>query len=114
MQLDLFSNAGGMFGYDMAKETQNTLWKSYGDSAPELQRVDVCILSATCSSTGYEKNWSIFEQVHTKKRNSLSRQRLNVLVYKEDFLLQGDPSWTDVYDCFQLTEEESVKKKRKS
>jgi len=38
------------------------------------------ILSLTCSATGYEKNWSTFDQVHTKRRNRLEQQRLNALM----------------------------------
>ncbi|KAI3961504.1 hypothetical protein MKX01_001240 [Papaver californicum] len=79
-QLELFISAGGIFGHVMAKETRNKKhpalwWKSYGDSVPELQRVVVRILSATFSVSGCERNWSIFEQVHTKRRNRLITKR---------------------------------------
>ncbi|KAL0410835.1 UNVERIFIED_CONTAM: hypothetical protein Slati_3673200 [Sesamum latifolium] len=33
------------------------------------------------SSSGCERNWSVFEHIHTKKRNRLEHQRLNDLVY---------------------------------
>ncbi|XP_027169431.1 uncharacterized protein LOC113769158 [Coffea eugenioides] len=33
------------------------------------------------SSSGCECNWSVFERIHTKKRNRLEHQRLNDLVY---------------------------------
>ncbi|KAI3906175.1 hypothetical protein MKW92_044384 [Papaver armeniacum] len=125
-QVELFSNAGGMFGHAMAKDTRDKKhpalwWNSYGDSAPDLQRVVVRVLSATCSATGCERNWSVFEQVHTKRRNRLSQQRLNALVYsddewiteKEDPTLERDPTWMDVHECFQITEAEANKKKRK-
>ncbi|KAI3845230.1 hypothetical protein MKX03_024888 [Papaver bracteatum] len=144
-QIELFTSAGGMFGHVMARETRNKKhpalwWKSYGDSAPELQRLVVRILSSTCSASVCERNWSIFEQ-----------QRLNALVYvkynlqlnerftkikeqrdsydpiclsymesddewiteKDDASLQPDPTWMDVHDCFQITEVEANKKKRK-
>ncbi|RDX60943.1 hypothetical protein CR513_60875, partial [Mucuna pruriens] len=39
------------------------------------------ILSLTCSATGCERNWSTFDQVHTKRRNRLEQQRLNALVF---------------------------------
>uniref|UniRef100_A0A0D2ZZ75 HAT C-terminal dimerisation domain-containing protein n=3 Tax=Brassica TaxID=3705 RepID=A0A0D2ZZ75_BRAOL len=39
------------------------------------------ILSQTASSSGCERNWSVFERIHTKKRNKLEHQRLNDLVY---------------------------------
>ncbi|MCL7031255.1 hypothetical protein MKW94_024731 [Papaver nudicaule] len=130
-ELDLFTSSGGMFGHEMAKDTRNRKhpalwWKSYGDSAPHLQRVDVRILSSTC--------------IHTKRRNRLSQQRMNALVYvkynlqpaerltkrkaegdsydpifpeNEDSVSQRDPTWMDVHECFQLTEAQALKKKRK-
>ncbi|EOX94281.1 Uncharacterized protein TCM_003861 [Theobroma cacao] len=30
---------------------------------------------------GYERNWSTFDYVHSKKRNCLEQQRLNVLIF---------------------------------
>lgn len=39
------------------------------------------VLSLTCSTTGYERNWSTFEQVHSKKNNCLEQQMLNDVVY---------------------------------
>ena len=56
-------------------------WTWYGSSAPHLQKLAVRILSQTCSASGFERNWSIFEHIHSKKRNRLEHQRLNDLVY---------------------------------
>ncbi|XP_052211199.1 uncharacterized protein LOC127814022 [Diospyros lotus] len=39
------------------------------------------ICSLTCSSSGCERNWSIFEHLHNKKRNRLEQRRLNDLVF---------------------------------
>ncbi|XP_054815012.1 uncharacterized protein LOC129315390 [Prosopis cineraria] len=39
------------------------------------------ILSQTSSSSGCERNWSLFERIHTKRRNRLQHQRLNDLVF---------------------------------
>ena len=39
------------------------------------------ILSQPCSSSGCERNWSVFERIHTKKRNRLEQKRLNDLVF---------------------------------
>ncbi|KAL6508787.1 hypothetical protein OROHE_021346 [Orobanche hederae] len=46
-------------------------WLQYGDETPELQGFAVRILSLTCSSPACERNWSTFNQIHTKKRNRL-------------------------------------------
>lgn len=39
------------------------------------------ILSLTSSSSVCERNWSTFENIHTKKRNRLTTERLNSLVF---------------------------------
>ena len=39
------------------------------------------ILGLTCSASACELNWSTFDQVHTKRRNRLSTNRMNSLVY---------------------------------
>ncbi|PKU71232.1 hypothetical protein MA16_Dca007228 [Dendrobium catenatum] len=53
----------------------------FGSSAPNLQKIAIRILSQTSSSSGCEQNWSVFEQIHSKRRNYLEHQRLNDLVY---------------------------------
>jgi len=54
-------------------------WESCGGVGKKLQNLAMRILSLTCSATGCERNWSIFDQMHTKRRNSLEQQRLNAL-----------------------------------
>ena len=56
-------------------------WKLWGGCAPTLQKFAIRILSQTASSSGCERNWSVFERIHTKKRNRLEHQRLNDLVF---------------------------------
>ncbi|XP_071935227.1 uncharacterized protein [Coffea arabica] len=56
-------------------------WKLFGNDAPYLQKLAIKLLSQTSSSSGCERNWSVFERIHTKKRNRLEHQRLNDLVY---------------------------------
>jgi len=56
-------------------------WESYGGVGKELQNLAIRVLSLTCSATGCKRNWSIFDQVHTKKKNRLEQQRLNALVF---------------------------------
>jgi len=34
------------------------------------------VLSLSCSTTECERNWSIFDRMHTKRRNRLEQQRL--------------------------------------
>ncbi|CAL1386089.1 unnamed protein product [Linum trigynum] len=56
-------------------------WTLYGDDVPNLQSVAIRLLSQTSSSSGCERNWSVFDQIHSKRRNRLQHQRLNDLVY---------------------------------
>lgn len=39
------------------------------------------ILSQTCSASRCEQNWSVFERIHTKKRNHLEQKWLNDMVF---------------------------------
>eukprot|EP00253_Pinus_taeda_P007195 PITA_07195 len=70
-QATTFSNASGTFGKNLAKIAREA-------DEPE---VAIHILSQTCSATGCECNWFVFERIHTKKRNRLDKKRLNDLVY---------------------------------
>ncbi|KAL4321802.1 hypothetical protein AHAS_Ahas14G0146900 [Arachis hypogaea] len=82
----IFKNAEGDFGRQSAIRERSTVmpdqwWESYGCGAPNLQKLAIRVLSQTCSSSGCEGNWSIFEHIHSKKRNRLEHQKLNDLVY---------------------------------
>ncbi|KZV54981.1 hypothetical protein F511_36795 [Dorcoceras hygrometricum] len=46
-------------------------WRVFGCSAPNIQSLAIKILSQTSSSWGCERNWSVFERIHIKKRNRL-------------------------------------------
>nr|CAN66311.1 hypothetical protein VITISV_027163 [Vitis vinifera] len=85
-EVSLFTNAQGLFGNELAIRTRKTRapaewWAAYGASAPNLQKFAMKVLNLTCSASGYERNWSIFENIHSKRRNRLDHQRLNDLVY---------------------------------
>lgn len=64
----------------------------------------VRIFSQPCRASGCERNWSMFESVHTKRRNRLSQQCLNDLVFVQYNLrlhvrqVEG----TDCYDAIDL------------
>ncbi|XP_056847396.1 uncharacterized protein LOC108830587 [Raphanus sativus] len=65
-------------------------WKFFGYNVPVLQKLAIQILSQTASSSGCKRNWSVFERIHTKRRNRLEHQRLNDLVYVHYNLLLQD------------------------
>lgn len=56
-------------------------WTSYGGQCKELQKSAIKIVSQCCSSSGCERNWSMFALVHTKLRNHLGYEKLDRLVY---------------------------------
>ncbi|XP_073138424.1 uncharacterized protein [Henckelia pumila] len=63
------------------------------------------ILYLTCSYSGCKRNWSVFEHIHSKKRNRLSQQRLNDLVYiKYNRALRRRYVMRDMIDPISLSE----------
>ncbi|CAN1127439.1 hypothetical protein LINPERHAP2_LOCUS4046 [Linum perenne] len=85
-QLDTFHHARGMFssyGFMQLLDRKHPVdwWSSFGDDVPELQKFAIRILSLTCSASGCERNWSVFERVHSKKRNCLLQKKMNDIVY---------------------------------
>ncbi|XP_057755510.1 uncharacterized protein LOC130974668 [Arachis stenosperma] len=56
-------------------------WRLFGSSAPCLQKIAVRILSQASASSGCERNWSLFDQIHTIRRNRLEHDRLSDIVY---------------------------------
>ncbi|KAL4586316.1 hypothetical protein LXL04_010952 [Taraxacum kok-saghyz] len=85
-ELTVYQNAKNLFSLPMAVRQRSTKapaewWISYGSSAPNLQNFAVKVLSLTCSATGCERNWGVFQHLHTKRRNRLAQSRLNDMVY---------------------------------
>ncbi|KAL8549811.1 hypothetical protein ACS0TY_008590 [Phlomoides rotata] len=65
-ELALYRNADGQFGLNVAIRQRGVLapavwWENFGLSAPHLRKFAIKVLSLTCSSSGCERNWSIFE-----------------------------------------------------
>ncbi|KAL4382048.1 hypothetical protein AHAS_Ahas04G0194500 [Arachis hypogaea] len=112
----IFKNAEKDFGRPSAIRERTTVmpdqwWESYGCGAPNLQKLAIRVLSQTCSSSGCERNWSIFEHIHSKKRNRLEHQKLNDLVYVHYNLRlqQRNQMRNQVYDpiCLDAFEDHS-------
>ncbi|CAN4093646.1 unnamed protein product [Withania somnifera] len=84
-ELSRYKAIDEMFGYGQAvraKETRSLVewWSLFGYQTPTLQKFSMRVLSLTCSSSGCERNWSVFEHSF-KKRNRLVLSHLNDLVY---------------------------------
>ena len=56
-------------------------WNNYGDEGPHLQNIAVEVLSHAYSSSGCERNWSIWSLIHKNLRNRLAMKNLHKLVY---------------------------------
>ncbi|KAI3497431.1 hypothetical protein L1887_40029 [Cichorium endivia] len=85
-QLNLYIDSEGQFGSAAAKRSITKLapyiwWRSYGIDTPLLQKFAITVLSQTCSASPCERNWSAFDNLHSKKRNCLLQQKLNDLVF---------------------------------
>ncbi|XP_031283147.1 uncharacterized protein LOC116141811 [Pistacia vera] len=82
----IFQDREKCFSRELAIETCKTTrpderWRTFGYSTPNLQKLAIKIVSQTSTCSGYERNWSVFERIHSKKRNRLEYQRLNDLVF---------------------------------
>lgn len=67
-ELDLYKSSQGLFGMPMAIRQRQSLapakwWSLYGSAAPNLRKFAIRILSLTCSATGCERNWGVFQHV---------------------------------------------------
>ena len=56
-------------------------WVVHGTSAPMLQSIALKLLGQPCSSSCCERNWSTYNFIHSMKRNKLTPQRAEDLVY---------------------------------
>ncbi|XP_059074400.1 uncharacterized protein LOC131045107 [Cryptomeria japonica] len=86
-EIQLFCNAQGEnFSRTIYKESRTSMmpdnwWSFFGPKTPNLLKLAIRILSQPCSASGCEHNWSIFEHIHSKRRNRLSVERMNDLVF---------------------------------
>ncbi|KAL1210202.1 hypothetical protein V5N11_013230 [Cardamine amara subsp. amara] len=109
-ELDAFKNATGLFDHYMAIRQRTVQapaewWSNYGSSTPNLQKFAIKVLSLTCSATGCERNWGVFQLLHTKRRNRLTQSRLNDMVFvKYNRALQRRYKRKDTIDPIILDE----------
>ncbi|KAL9808843.1 putative HAT dimerization domain, ribonuclease H-like superfamily [Arabidopsis thaliana] len=109
-ELDAFKKATGLFGIPMAIRLRTKMspaewWSAYGSSTPNLQNFSIKVLSLTCSATGCERNWGVFQLLHTKRRNRLTQCRLNDMIFvKYNRALQRRYKRNDTFDPILLNE----------
>ncbi|AQK50449.1 hAT transposon superfamily protein [Zea mays] len=87
-ELNIYQDQQGAFGHDIAvRQRRNKTfnpakwWMNHGTTTPHLRILATRILNLTCSSSGCERDWSVFEQIHTKKQNKLLHDRMRDLVF---------------------------------
>ncbi|XP_025703026.1 uncharacterized protein [Arachis hypogaea] len=73
-EIQLYRNRKENFGRKSALKAIKRLepsewWRLHGGSAPNLQKMAIRLLHQTSSSSGCERNWNLFEQIHSKRRN---------------------------------------------
>ncbi|DBB04928.1 TPA: hypothetical protein ACH3X3_15287 [Trebouxia sp. C0006] len=86
-----FTNKEGIYGdADIMSLTQDDsehaiptyqFWSEHGHEKPLLAKVAKRVTSMTSSAGACERNWSSFGFIHFKKRNKLSPERANDLVF---------------------------------
>ncbi|XP_060215620.1 uncharacterized protein LOC132642440 [Lycium barbarum] len=74
-EIPLYTKAEQQFGLPIAKRSRTTRspvewWNLYGNSAPHLQKLAIRILGLTASAARCERNWSVFEHIHTTKKGT--------------------------------------------
>ncbi|KAA0068068.1 hypothetical protein E6C27_scaffold238G00160 [Cucumis melo var. makuwa] len=107
-ELSKYKRAEALFGQPLAIRQRDKIspvewWDNFGQSTPNLQKFAIRILGLTCSASGCERNWSVFEQLHSKKRNRLAQSRLNDLVFiKYNRALKRRYNLRDIVDPISL------------
>ncbi|KAL5154280.1 hypothetical protein HKD37_19G053669 [Glycine soja] len=85
-ELHLYKIGVEHFGSEFAMAQRKThfptyWWRMFVSQTPNLQKLAIKILSLTCSASGCERNLSVFEQIHSIKRNRLEHKKLQDLVF---------------------------------
>ena len=56
-------------------------WELFGGETPNLSKLAIRVLSQGTCASPCERNWSTFSLIHTKRRNRLSHDNVEKLVY---------------------------------
>ncbi|KAL6655298.1 hypothetical protein ACP70R_006124 [Stipagrostis hirtigluma subsp. patula] len=86
LQLEEYKKSTGDFGLPIAIRQREKLnpvawWDNFGNGTLELQRLAVRVLSQCCSATGCERNWDVFEYLHSRNLSRLERSRISDVVF---------------------------------
>ncbi|KAF8396293.1 hypothetical protein HHK36_017909 [Tetracentron sinense] len=97
-ELAMYRNAEGLFGWPMAIRQRTTItpdkwWGSFGSSTPALQKLALRILGLTCSASGCERNWSVFEHRLLEQMNSAPDILGPALIGKREVQVEACEEW---------------------
>jgi len=67
--------------YDRWAISPMTWWTNHGQSVPLLMSLAIKLLSQPASSSCCERNWSTYSFIHSVKRNALTPERAEDLVF---------------------------------
>ncbi|PRQ18378.1 putative HAT dimerization domain, ribonuclease H-like domain-containing protein [Rosa chinensis] len=77
--LDEFASSDSI--NDRGKMPPMKWWVVHGSSTPNLQRLALKLLGQPCSSSCCERNWSTYKFIHSLRRNRITPQRAEDLVF---------------------------------
>ncbi|XP_004299161.1 PREDICTED: uncharacterized protein LOC101293587 [Fragaria vesca subsp. vesca] len=77
--LDEFANSDSMS--DRGKMDPMKWWIVHGSTTPNLQKIALKLLGQPCSSSCCERNWSTYTFIHSLRRNRITPQRAEDLVF---------------------------------
>ncbi|KAL5725279.1 hypothetical protein ACHQM5_008439 [Ranunculus cassubicifolius] len=89
---------------DRALMKPNIWWVVHGSSTPLLQNLALKLLGQPSSSSCAEKNWSTYSFIHSLKRNALTPQRAEDLVFVHSNLQGKNKMWDVGGDAFDTME----------
>ncbi|GBG92112.1 hypothetical protein CBR_g54412 [Chara braunii] len=78
---DSFWTDFAKFDSSLKKHTSSDWWVCHGKSHLKLQRIAVRVTAMWSTATPCERSWSTLNLVHEKRRNQLSSDTINKLVY---------------------------------
>lgn len=77
--MDAFSEHDSL--HDRGEIDAKSWWLIHGVSAPRLQNLALKLLGQPCSSSCCERNWSTYSFINSMKRNKITPQRAEDLVF---------------------------------
>ncbi|GBG70541.1 hypothetical protein CBR_g6669 [Chara braunii] len=69
------------FGADVDKKTPSEWWAAHGGDVPKLQKIVIKVMGMWSTASPTERNWASMDFIHSKRRNKLSPESLEKLVY---------------------------------